>query len=500
MRLGKVRIAIVLFWMAMTAWLVRYEAFPGWFAHTINGYRGLLPGGPMVFDSWMKITFRDQPIGYSHTRVDTDEKNPAEQYRVENDTLLYINIMGEPQQIGISAEAMLDGLYNLQRFVFNMGSRRYAARIEGRRVGERTFRVRVGSGSGGQTVRVEIPDDVVLYSPFVELSLSRLKPGQHIRLKTLDPASLTAADVIVRATGRETLKVGHRELETTVLAMDFQGLEARAWMDSEGRIVRQETPLGWVMEDCTPEEAMALNLDTGGKGEDVLRAMAIPCKGEITDARACKEFKARLTGVSFPPVDLVAERQTVDAHGESRIDLTVRAARVPARGGRLGEYPEDARAFLKATSFVQSDHPDVVRRAQSIVGSRQDPVDMAQAIYEWVYRKVKKTPAAGLPSALDVLRQMEGDCNEHTYLFVALARAAGLPAQIRVGLLYNEGVFYYHAWPAVYVGEWWEMDPTIGQEAVDATHIALLEGELASQLKLLSTIGRLNVEVLSQAY
>jgi hypothetical protein len=282
----KAKIAIVLFWLAMMAWLVRYEVFPGWFAHEIPGYRGLLPGGPMVFDSWMKITFHDRPIGYSHTRVDTDEKNPVEQYRVENDTLLYINIMGEPQRITISADAMLDALYDLQRFVFNMGSRRYAARIEGRRIGEKTFRVRVGSGSGGQTVRVEIPNDVVLYSPFVELSLTRLKPGQQIRLKTLDPASLTAADVIVRATGRETLTVSGRPVETTVLVMDFQGLEAKAWMDPEGQIVRQETPLGWVMETCTPEEAMALKLDTGGTGEDVLRAMAIPCKGEISDARA----------------------------------------------------------------------------------------------------------------------------------------------------------------------------------------------------------------------
>ncbi len=117
-----------------------------------------------------------------------------------------------------------------------------------------------------------------------------------------------------------------------------------------------------------------------------------------------------------------------------------------------------------------------------------------------MYRKVKKQPTVSLPSALDVLRNMEGDCNEHTYLFVALARAVGIPAKIKVGLLHTNGAFYYHAWPAVFVGRWWELDPTIGQEAVDATHVAILEGETADQLKLLGLVGQLNADVVKQEY
>jgi hypothetical protein len=73
-----------------------------------------------------------------------------------------------------------------------------------------------------------------------------------------------------------------------------------------------------------------------------------------------------------------------------------------------------------------------------------------------------------------------------------------LPAQIRVGLRYVNGAFYYHAWPAVYAGGWFEMDPTSGEELVGVTHLALLEGELANQLKLLGLLGRLKIEVVSQ--
>ena len=88
-----------------------------------------------------------------------------------------------------------------------------------------------------------------------------------------------------------------------------------------------------------------------------------------------------------------------------------------------------------------------------------------------------------------------GDCNEHTYLFVALARSVGIPAQIRIGLVFSRGAFYYHAWPSVWVGEWLEMDPTLEQPVVDATHLALLEGELDKQLELMKVIGRLSARV-----
>ncbi|NIY18860.1 MAG: hypothetical protein GWM98_30410 [Nitrospinaceae bacterium] len=42
------------------------------------------------------------------------------------------------------------------------------------------------------------------------------------------------------------------------------------------------------------------------------------------------------------------------------------------------------------------------------------------------------------------------------------------------------------------------MDPTWGQPLVDATHIRLTEGELASQIELIGLLGRLKIELLEQ--
>jgi transglutaminase-like putative cysteine protease len=140
----------------------------------------------------------------------------------------------------------------------------------------------------------------------------------------------------------------------------------------------------------------------------------------------------------------------------------------------------------------------MIRQARAIVAQRQTPWEKALAIYEWVHRNVAKEMTISLPSALDVLHTLKGDCNEHTYLSVALARAAGLPAKIVVGIVYHEGAFYYHAWPSIYAGRWIEMDPTWGQPTVDATHLALVEGEKDQQVQIIKVLGQLKIQVIEE--
>ena len=101
-----------------------------------------------------------------------------------------------------------------------------------------------------------------------------------------------------------------------------------------------------------------------------------------------------------------------------------------------------------------------------------------------------------LPSAVDVLEIKKGDCNEHTALYTALARASGLPTKICIGIVYKDGYFYYHAWPAVYLDGWRPIDPTFGQDVADATHIKLLEGGFDRQADLMRIVGKISVTVL----
>jgi hypothetical protein len=115
---------------------------------------------------------------------------------------------------------------------------------------------------------------------------------------------------------------------------------------------------------------------------------------------------------------------------------------------------------------------------------------------------IEKKPTVSLPSALEVLRTRVGDCNEHTALFVALARSVGIPSRINVGLVSVRGNFYYHAWPEIYVDEgserglWLPVDPTLNQFPADATHVRLARGGLDKQVAILPLIGKVKMTVL----
>ena len=110
---------------------------------------------------------------------------------------------------------------------------------------------------------------------------------------------------------------------------------------------------------------------------------------------------------------------------------------------------------------------------------------------------LKKQITFGVPNALQVLQARTGDCNEHTQLFVALARAVGLPARIAAGLAYVDGKFFYHAWPEVLLDDWVAVDPTFGQFPADAAHLRFVTGGIARQTELLRLMGNLKIDVLA---
>ena len=492
------KVLVVISWLVLTGWFVRYEAFPGFFTNTIEGYRDVLSEGKLFVESWMKVVHQGEPIGYTHSQIEVLDDDPLEHYRLSSRTVLQLNIMGEPQEINVFSSASLDVLYKLQRFNFALSSRRYVMRIEGERKDGINFIVHVKSDAGTQVARIEIPDDVIVYSPMTEMAMAQLKPGAHMRVRTFEPTSMSVADIMVRALRNESLSVTGQVTRTTVLAVEFQGMEMLSWIDEDGRVVRQETPFGWTMEACTADEALAIKFDASKSG-DALIAMAVPCHGGITDPRGAKALRVRISDGSTQTLVVASNRQRIEDNTDRSkpVVLLLRGA-IPTNATAPLVLTDELKRYLSSTPFVQADDPAIVKQARRLTEDRTNNFDKALALFDWVYLNVEKRPTVSLPSAVDVLNRMEGDCNEHTYLYTALARAVGIPTQIRVGLLFKDGVFYYHAWPSVFVGDWMEMDPTLGQQQVDATHIALLEGELESQMKLLQVFGRMTVDVLEE--
>jgi transglutaminase-like putative cysteine protease len=161
--------------------------------------------------------------------------------------------------------------------------------------------------------------------------------------------------------------------------------------------------------------------------------------------------------------------------------------------------PESTRgvfAELKAEPFLEVNHPEIVALAKRLAGDDLDRIAIARRINRWVYDSLRKEVSVGIPSALQVLHARRGDCNEHAQLFVALARAAGIPARVAAGLAYVDGKFYYHAWPEVALRGWVAVDPTFGQFPADAAHLRFVLGGLNRQAELLRLVGGLTIDVI----
>lgn len=133
------------------------------------------------------------------------------------------------------------------------------------------------------------------------------------------------------------------------------------------------------------------------------------------------------------------------------------------------------KAFASCSNvYVDSDNPKVKAFAESLVEGKEGDLDRIKAIYFFVYRKVKYNymtmfkkakESIYIPDLEKILKTKSGICWEKACLFVALCRAVGIKAIVRVGNLdIGDGLTEYHAWCMVECeGKMRTLDPTKGK-------------------------------------
>lgn len=233
-----------------------------------------------------------------------------------------------------------------------------------------------------------------------------------------------------------------------------------------------------------------------GYSQDVLITFVVPVDRKIDDPAKVDSLKVNFLGAKGFVMP-TSPRQSAVVDGD-RIHVEIaRKQIVPEKAATLPFKAADFKDELKPEPLIQSDSPELRRQALSIVGGEKNSYRAAHKLLDWVYRNVDKAYVPAVSNALEVFKTRKGDCGEHAALFVALARAAGLPARPVVGITYwppGNG-FGYHAWAEVYVGEWIQVDPTQNSMSADATHIQLAGGDLAEQAKITMLIGKLKASI-----
>lgn len=144
--------------------------------------------------------------------------------------------------------------------------------------------------------------------------------------------------------------------------------------------------------------------------------------------------------------------------------------------------PADHQAYLRATRLGPIDGK-VKKLAGEITKGKRTVQTKAKAIYDWTCRNMYRDPetrGCGTGDVLSLLEKPGGKCTDTSSVFVALARAAGVPAREIFGLRLSKKpeediTQYQHCWAEFYLPGygWVPVDPADVRKAMLAEKLKM---------------------------
>jgi len=126
-----------------------------------------------------------------------------------------------------------------------------------------------------------------------------------------------------------------------------------------------------------------------------------------------------------------------------------------SQSGLIGDIPIELKEMYPGDEWViVVDSPPIQERVDSIVGDQENALDALRSIYDWITENIDYATTTVIPqTSLVTLSSGHGDCDDQAVLFCALARAAGIPAWLQVGVLYDSHLQAWggHGWVQTYI-------------------------------------------------
>lgn len=449
-------------------------------------YRGIHLGGNLI--GFMNTALEQlTPPGKAEPGETAPEPREEEdlpedaEFELRQNTYMTFLFLGQEREMLTRSRALLDNRLELKAFELKIMSGEYSTDMKGRILNGQ-MELTIESRQSAPVVKKIPVQEPLFYSESLPMiwTPSNLKPGRQGRLRVWNPLLLNLTEIEFRVGGSEKMTDGFHEAAVYPVTLSENGVETRYWCTPEGVVLKFESPTGLVM---IKEDAWKIfdALRTNRKAlTDLPNLYSIPAGRELPPAEKIRSLNVR---IRTPESELgqTTERDNLE-------DLSDLPRIRP-------ENPELA-PFLAPEEFIQSADPQILAAAEKIAGGEKSLIRTVEKLTAAVHTMIEPTPTVSIPSALQVLSLRKGDCNEYTVLFTALARALDIPAKTSAGVVYQNGRFFYHAWPEIYAGRWIPVDPTFGQVPADAAHIKLTEGSLEDQVNLIQKIGKISIDVL----
>jgi hypothetical protein len=445
-------------------------------------------------DYWTGIVFNGHKIGFTHLALAPAAEAPG-LFEIRSEAAFVLRFLGLDKRVQLKAFDVVRDDLVLVRFRYDYSIDGNAIALAGEQRGDA---LAVTVTQAGRTVEQLLapggpvyPQSVIALYP----TLHGLAAGREYRYLVYSGEQQKVAEVTQRvlAWERSALFDGNAfHVETAM-----EGYQVQTWINARGQPLL-EIGMNGILISGLEDEAQAkgfLSAASLNKAETLLEFTLVRPARPLAQPRAITAMRVALWGADRPvPSDAI--QQCARAAGETVCEIrSAGAAPANASAAQAGD-PRD----LAASMTVPARDPAIRAMASTIAGGVADVRAQVSLLVAWITDNVRKAPV-DVWSALDVLEKREAECQGHTYLYAAFARALGIPTRVVNGITYSEDYqgFLYHTWAESLVeGRWSAVDPTFGTFPADATHVKLVEGETLAELApLVDWVGQLKLRVIA---
>lgn len=441
---------------------------------------------------WYGLYLNGQKAGFEHSEI---RKTPAGDVVVVEDAQFQVSMAGAKQNMSIYSERTYGADGGLKAIVSRVKDPAQLSEFNAVVEGDEMRLITIAGGVSKESVLPKPEEslaDAVKYDHWIA---GKPTVGDKLSFSTFDPMFQreVAGSAEILAVEDRLFEGAATKIYRIKTRLDMMGIESETVVAEDGTTL-EDTVAGMIVMRLEPE-AIAKDVNYSN---DVIVSNAAMVDAPIPDARTRQSLTLRLEGPLTADHLFNDARQTVTPEGSHFVFQArqIDTSKLPAVTVPVDN--PDLLRWRQATAFVQSDEPRLLAKAKEIIGDEKDALKISAKLCTWVNENVRSTYSARLTNALEVLDSLEGDCTEHSILFIGLARAVGLPAREVAGLIYVDDQrpgFYFHQWAKVWAGEWIDVDPTFNQPLADVTHIKLAEGDPFQQARLIPIIGNIKVSV-----
>ncbi len=459
---------------------------------------------------WEAVYAYGTKIGWGHFDITNFEENGRKLAQIDNQNHIAVDREGQRTTIDISTRGVESPEGELLRFRTEMNSGTSRTVMEGRVAdGQLT----IETTTPGKTTTETFPwtaGTLGFSATEQSLAAAPLAPSDRRTLRALMPATNEVVTIELAADKYEpTSLLDHTEdllridcaitLPMQALSDKPPVIRSQLWTNREGEVLKT-TVTALHQETFRTRRELAL-ADSGPRRLDLVIDNNVPVARALSEPHQTHRVRYRVQLTNDDPAKVffagpLQELVSLDPH---TAEIVVRQNAIQANSGEFAPMgaglihlptPEDR----AANNLIQSDDPQVVALAKTVLPDETDQRKLAVALEKYVHDAVKlKNFSQAFATAAEVARNPEGDCTEHAVLLAALARARGIPARVAIGLVYQASTqsFAYHMWNELWVNEHWlPLDATLGRGEIGAAHLKLSDSNLAgASLQLLPAGG-----------